>query len=178
MNAPFRGDKGQVLEGGIRVPFFAAWPSRIPAGRTVDHPIIALDLLPTTLAAAGAPVPADLDGVNLLPHLTSATPPAAAPHTDLFWRFGPQRAVRRGKWKLADWRDFDAKTQSSWQLFDLATDPGESRDLAAQYPARVRELADAWEKWNVTNAAPVWRGTPNEDPAGQTSGAPKALKKK
>lgn len=178
VNTPFRGDKGQVLEGGIRVPFFAAWPGRIPAGRTVDHPVIALDVLPTALAAAGAPIPAGLDGVNLLPHLASSSPPAAAPHADLFWRFGPQRAVRRGQWKLADWRDFEAKTQSGWQLFDLAADPGESRDLAAREPGLVRELSAAWEKWNATNATPVWRGTANEDPAGHPPGATKAAKKK
>ena len=176
VNTPFRGDKGQVLEGGIRVPFFAAWPGRIPAGRTVDHPIIALDLLPTALAAAGAPLPAGLDGVNLLPHIAASTPPAAAPHADLFWRFGPQRAVRRGKWKLADWRDFEAKKQSGWQLFDLAADPGESRDLAAREPALVRKLSAAWEKWNATNATPVWRGTPNEDPLGNPSSATAAKK--
>jgi len=164
VNTPFRGDKGQVLEGGIRVPFFAAWPGRIPAGRTFDHPVIALDLLPAALAAAGAPVPAGLDGVNLLPQLTGAS--AAAPHAELFWRFGPQRAVRRGKWKLADWRDFDAKAQSGWQLFDLASDPGETRDLSASEPALVRELVAAWEKWNAANISPVWRGTPNEDPDG------------
>lgn len=179
VNTPFRGDKGQVLEGGIRVPFFATWPGRIPAGRTFDYPVIALDVLPTALAAAGAPAPAGLDGVNLLPHLTAATPPAAAPHADLFWRFGPQRAVRRGQWKLADWRDFEAKTQSGWQLYDLAADPGEARDLSAQQPALVRELAAAWEKWNSANATPLWRGTSNEDPAGYPPGtAPKAAKKK
>ena len=178
VNTPFRGDKGQVLEGGIRVPFFATWPGRIPAGRTFDHPVIALDVLPTALAAAGAPIPAGLDGVNLLPHLVSATSLPAAPHADLFWRFGPQRAVRRGQWKLADWRDFEAKTQSGWQLFDLAADPGESRDLAAQHPALVRELSAAWEKWNAANTSPVWRGTPNEDPAGHPPGDPKASKKK
>jgi arylsulfatase A-like enzyme len=178
VNTPFRGDKGQVLEGGIRVPFFATWPGRIPAGRTFDHPVIALDVLPTALAAAGAPIPAGLDGVNLLPHLVSTPSLPAAPHADLFWRFGPQRAVRRGQWKLADWRDFEAKTQSGWQLFDLAADPGESRDVAAQHPALVRELSAAWEKWNTANTTPVWRGTPNEDPAGQPPGTPKAPKKK
>jgi arylsulfatase A-like enzyme len=96
----------------------------------------------------------------------------------LFWRFGPQRAVRRGQWKLADWRDFEAKTQSGWQLFDLVADPGESRDLAAQHPTLVRELSAAWEKWNVANTTPVWRGTPNEDPAGQPPSTPKSPKKK
>ena len=116
--------------------------------------------------------------MNLLPYLTATSGPAATPHADLFWRFGPQRAVRRGKWKLADWRDFETKTQSGWQLFDLATDPGETRDLTTQHPTLVRDLAAAWEKWNVANAAPVWRGTPSEDPAGHPPGTPKAATKK
>ncbi|MBL9189445.1 MAG: sulfatase-like hydrolase/transferase [Opitutaceae bacterium] len=176
VNRPLRGDKGQVLEGGIRVPFFATWPGRIPAGRTSDHPVIALDVLPTALAAAGAPIPAGLDGANLLPLLTAGS--AAAPHAALFWRFGPQRAVRRGQWKLTDWRDFDAKTQSGWQLYDLAADPGESRDLAAAQPALVRELSAAWETWNLANVTPVWRGTPNEDPDGHPPGTVKASRKK
>ncbi|MDP3070547.1 MAG: sulfatase-like hydrolase/transferase [Opitutaceae bacterium] len=176
VNRPLRGDKGQVLEGGIRVPFFAAWPGRIPAGRTSDHPVIALDVLPTALAAAGAPIPAGLDGANLLPLLTAGS--AAAPHAALFWRFGPQRAVRRGQWKLTDWRDFDAKTQSGWQLYDVAADPGESLDLAAQNPGLVRELAAAWETWNLANVAPVWRGTPNEDPDGHPPGAVRPSPKK
>ena len=84
--------------------------------------------------------------------------------------------MRRGKWKLADWRDFEAKKQSGWQLFDLAADPGESRDLAAREPALVRKLSAAWEKWNATNATPVWRGTPNEDPLGNPSSATAAKK--
>ncbi len=176
VNTPLRGDKGQTLEGGIRVPFFAVWPGRIPAGRTVAHPVITLDLLPTALAAAGAPIPAGLDGVNLLPLLTAAAP-AAVPHAELCWRFGPQRAIRRGDWKLVDWRDFDAKRQSGWQLYDLAADPGESRDLAAQKPELVRELAAAWTQWDAANLAPRWHGTPNEDPTAPAP-ATKAAKKK
>ncbi|MBI5769201.1 MAG: sulfatase-like hydrolase/transferase [Verrucomicrobia bacterium] len=175
VNTPFRGDKGQTLEGGIRVPFFAVWPGRIPAGRTFDSPVITLDLLPTALAAAGAPVPAGLDGVSLLPQLTAGS--TAAPHDALYWRFGPQRAVRRGHWKLVDWRDMEAKTSSGWQLYDLSSDPGESRDLSAQQPALARELAAAWEKWNAQNAAPLWHGSPNEDPTAPAA-ATKAAKKK
>src|SRR5262249_62289379 len=80
VNAPLRGDKGQTLEGGIRVPFFVAWPGKVPAGKTYDHLVIALDILPTACAVAGAKADADADGVNLLRHLTgeatTATPEA------------------------------------------------------------------------------------------------------
>lgn len=78
VNTPLRGDKGQTLEGGIRVPFFVSWPGRLPAGKTYDSPIITLDVLPTALAAAGAPQPQGLDGVNLLPYLEGQK--STAPH--------------------------------------------------------------------------------------------------
>lgn len=71
-NDPLRGTKGQVWEGGIRVPFLARWKGRLPAGTVYDEPVISLDIAPTVLAAAGDPVPADarFDGVDLLPYLT------------------------------------------------------------------------------------------------------------
>src|SRR5205823_2438547 len=124
--------------GGIRVPFFASWPVRLPAGKTYDQPVITLDFLPTALAAAGAPATAHIDGVNLLPHLTGQT--AAAPHEALYWRFGPQKAVRAGKWKLVDWRNFAEKRDSGWQLYDVSQDIGEQHDLAAANPQLVAEL--------------------------------------
>src|SRR5262249_58324140 len=69
-NRPLRGNKGQTLEGGIRVPFFIAWPGKLPAGKTYDQPVIALDILPTACSTAGVETPADIDGVNLMPYLT------------------------------------------------------------------------------------------------------------
>jgi arylsulfatase A-like enzyme len=160
VNAPLRGDKGQTLEGGIRVPFFVSWPGKIPAGKTYDQPVIALDILPTAGAVAGAE--ADADGVDLLKHLTGED--TTAPHEALYWRFGPQKAVRQGKWKLVDWRDFETKQDSGWQLYDLAKDVGEKNDLAKVEPRIVAELSAAWEKWDKRNMAPLWHGGQTEDP--------------
>jgi arylsulfatase A-like enzyme len=162
VNRPLRGDKGQTLEGGIRVPFFASWPGAIPAGKTYDQPVIALDILPTACAVAGAKAPTDADGVNLLKRLTGAD--TTAPHEALYWRFGPQKAVRKGEWKLVDWRDFDTRKESGWQLYDLAKDVGEKNDLAKAEPQLVAELSAAWEKWNKRNTAPLWHGDLTEDP--------------
>jgi len=162
VNAPLRGDKGQTLEGGIRVPFFVAWPGKVPAGKTYDHLVIALDILPTACAVAGAKADADADGVNLLKHLTGED--TAAPHESLYWRFGPQKAVRKGKWKLVDWRDFDTQQQSGWQLYDLTKDVGEKNNLAKAEPQVVAELSAAWEKWDRRNVAPLWHGGRTEDP--------------
>ena len=162
INWPLRGNKGQTLEGGIRVPFLIAWPGKLPAGKTYDHPVIALDILPTTCSVAGAKVPSNIDGVNLMPYLSGAN--KAAPHEALYWRFGPQKAIRKGNWSLVDWRDFETKTNSGWQLFDLASDIGQKNDLAAKHRDIVAELSQAWERWNAQNIAPLWHGSPVEDP--------------
>jgi arylsulfatase A-like enzyme len=161
-NAPLRGDKGQVLEGGIRVPFFVAWPGKLPAGKVYAEPVISLDIAATAIAAAGHSPPANLDGVNLLPHLTGQR--NDPPHAALYWRLGPQKAIRQGRWKLVDWRDFTAKTQSGWQLFDLTRDIGEGQDLAAAHPEIVAQLTQLWDRWNSRNAAPLWQGSSTEDP--------------
>jgi arylsulfatase A-like enzyme len=161
-NAPLRGDKGQLLEGGIRVPFFVSWPGRLPAGKTYAQPVISLDIAATALAAAGIPAPAALDGVNLLPFLTGQQ--SGSPHDVLCWRLGPQKAVLKGNWKLEDWRDFTTKTQSGWQLYDLAQDIGETNNVAARHPEVVAELTKAWEQWDNSNVAPLWQGSSTEDP--------------
>lgn len=162
VNTPLRGDKGQTLEGGIRVPFFVSWPENIPAGKVYDQPVSALDILPTACSVASAKLDKDLDGVNLLPFLTGKT--TKAPHEALFWRFGPQKAIRKGRWKLVDWRDFETKRSSGWELYDLERDVGEKTNLATEHPRMVAELNDAWEKWNKGNIAPLWHGGTTEDP--------------
>ena len=176
VNTPLRGDKGQTLEGGIRVPFFVSWPDMLPAGKTYDQPVSAMDILPTACAITGAPQPNGVEGVNLLPHLRGEV--TTAPHDTLAWRFGPQKAIRQGNWKLVDVRDMEAKTQSGWQLYDLSTDIGEQHDLAAAKPEIVTQLSKAWDEWNAKNIAPQWHGSINEDPTAPQKPAPKAGKAK
>lgn len=175
VNTPLRGDKGQTLEGGIRVPFFVSWPGKLPAGKVYDHPVTALDVLPTSCAVANAKAPEGIEGVNLLPHLTGEN--ATAPHEALAWRFGPQKAIRKGNYKLVVVRDMAARKQSDWQLYDLSTDIGEKNDLAASKPEVVAELKTAWEAWDAKNIAPQWHGSPNEDPTSPEKSATKAKKK-
>jgi arylsulfatase A-like enzyme len=162
LNAPLRGDKGQTLEGGIRVPFFVNWPGQLPAGQVYEHPVSAMDVLPTACAIGKAKQPDSVEGVNLLPYFKGEK--ADAPHEMLAWRFGPQKAIRRGDWKLVDVRDMEAKTQSGWQLYDLSADIGEAKNLAAEKPELVAELVKAWDDWNAKNMPPQWHGSPNEDP--------------
>ena len=173
INTPLRGDKGQTLEGGIRVPFFASWPGQLPAGTTYGHPVSTLDFLPTACALAGAKHVDSIEGVNLLPYLKGEN--KSAPHTTLAWRFGPQKAIRQGDWKLVDARDFDTKSQRGWQLFDLSKDVGEAHDLSAQFPEKKAELIKLWDAWNSQNIAPKWHGSITEDP---TSPAAKPAAKK
>lgn len=139
-NDPFSGGKGSVREGGVRIPFIMSWPGRIPAGKVYDRPVISLDILPTALAAAGAPTPGDLDGVDLVPWLRGER--EGDPHGALFWRMGDRIAVRRGNWKL-----IRERRGQPFRLYDLDADVKESNDLASAEPERVASLTKALAGW-------------------------------
>jgi arylsulfatase A-like enzyme len=164
-NTPLRGRKATTWEGGIRVPFVVHWKGKLEGGRTYDRPVIQLDIVPTALAAAGVAMKPDwkLDGVDLLPFLKGEK--KGDPHEALYWRFGAQMAVRLGDWKLVKAPAPDAKmaaarrgeaTVKGAQLYNLAEDIGESTNVAARNPEKVKELAAAWEKWNATLVKPAW----------------------
>jgi arylsulfatase A-like enzyme len=161
VNTPLRGSKVSTLEGGIHVPFVVAWKDKLPAGKTYDQPVIQLDFLPTALAAAGVDVkPGDkLDGVNLLPYLSGEK--TGTPHDVLYWRLGPQMAVRQGNWKLVKYSNEFADEKSDEplspvRLYDLARDLGEVSDLASANPDKVKELQALWDAWNATLHEPLW----------------------
>ena len=154
-NAPLRGFKAQVLEGGIRIPFMMQWKGKIPAGKVDARPIISLDIHPTAVAAAGGAIdPAwHLDGVNLLPYLTGKN--NDIPHESLFWRIGPrQRAIRKGNLKLV----WSGAVQG--ELYDVVNDPGESRNLASERPDDVKRLKALLDAWSAQMAEPKWQPTP------------------
>ncbi len=150
-NAPLRGSKGTLFEGGVRVPFLMQWPARLPKGLVYENPVISLDLLPTALAASGAEQVGEqnLDGVDLVPYLLGDQ--QGRPHAQLFWRHGSKRAVRRGDLKLI------SMGNEPWMLFDLAKDPEESKNLANEGQETVAELADLYALWNAELVAPLWR---------------------
>jgi arylsulfatase A-like enzyme len=163
-NHPLRGYKAQTLEGGIHVPFFVRWPAKLPAGKTYAQPVIQLDISATALAAAGVEVTAadKLDGVNLLPHLTGQK--AEPPHKALYWRFGPQMAIRSGDWKLVRHIGSEAK-----ELYNLADDIGEKTNLAQSQPDRLKELQTAWDAWNAQLIEPLWQAPSRRIRTGTTN---------
>jgi arylsulfatase A-like enzyme len=164
INKPLRAGKRTTLEGGIRVPYLVSWPAHLKPG-VFEKPVIQLDLTTTALTAAGVAPRADwnLDGVDLVPFLASRN--VAAPHESLYWRFGQQMAIRHGDYKLVRY-DTNADTLtgaggqpvSSPQLYNLASDISESKDLAATMPDKVKELQAKWDEWNKGNAPPLWGG--------------------
>ena len=170
-NGPLHGFKAQTWEGGVRVPFCMQWKGKIPAGRTFDHPIIQLDVLPTALAAAGVATDPSwkLDGVNLLPYLTGEK--SGAPHQTLYWRFGDQWAIRHGDWKLVVARTGSGKPE----LYNLAEDIGEQSNRAASNPEKVRELQTLWDRWNAEQVPSLVPDAPNRTAAEKA--AKKAAKK-
>ena len=155
-NTPLRGTKGQVFEGGVRVPFLISWPGKLAEGKDFAPPVHTLDVFATAVALTGAKVPAthQLEGVDLLPFLTGAK--SAAPHERLFWRAGggARSAVREGDWKLVQGEG--AKTQ----LFNLATDIGEAKDMSAEQPAVLARLQAAYAEWDKANVKPLFE-SPN-----------------
>ena len=164
-NAPYLGHKRNLYEGGIRLPFMMRWPARLGAGVTYSEMVSTLDLLPTLLAAAGGADPGDverpLDGVDLLPYLTGEKK-AAAPHQSLFWRSGPNGAVRQGRYKLV----FGGEVA---RLYDLEADPAEKNDLSAKMADRAAAMRKAWDAWNAQlsparSSARIDQTTLNGDP--------------
>ncbi len=155
-NGPLRGFKMTTFEGGTRVPFIAQWKGKIPAGKTSDLPVINLDVLPTAIIAAGGKLEASwqIDGVDLMPFLTGAI--NFRPHQTLYWRYGRQWAIRHGDMKLVVARGGSGQPE----LYDLAADIGESKDLAAAQPTKVKELQAMWDKWSAEQAPASAPDTP------------------
>jgi hypothetical protein len=151
-NDPLRGYKGQVFEGGIRVPFMMQWKAKLPAGSVYEKPVMAFDIYATALAAAGIPAPEDqpLDGVDLVPFVKGDR--EDAPHDMLFWRSGPQHAARVGDWKLVH----HARLAAGDMLFHLAEDISEQEDLAAQRPEKLKELQAAYKAWDEQMMPAKW----------------------
>lgn len=169
-NTPLRGYKGDLFEGGIRVPFVMRWLGHLPEGTVYDEPVSALDIFPTAAALAGAKVPSDrkLDGVNLLPYLLGEK--SGPPHARLFWRTGGgiTWAVREGRYKLVQ------NDPGPPELYDLSEDIGETNNIAPGNAVVVRRLLEAQADWNRDLVPPLWMhaGAQRSTAAGRDSELP------
>ena len=145
-NLPLRGQKGQMYEGAIRVPFMVQWKGRLPAGRVYDKPVSSMDIFATASAIAGAKTPKQVEGVDLIPFLTGKD--NGRPHQTLYWRQGGKTALRHGDWKLVRMGKRFESGNAKWELYDLSKDISEENNLATSHPERLTELVELWEKMN------------------------------
>jgi len=154
-NGPLRGQKGQVYEGGHRVPAIAYWPDKIKPGTITDETVLTMDMYPTFASLAGAKIPDNkkLDGVDILPLLLHGE---KLPQRAVFWKIGYRSAIRKGQWKLV------MHGKNERELYNLNDDIGETNDLSENHPKVVSEMLNAYEAWHcdVTGYASRWEKTP------------------
>jgi arylsulfatase A len=161
-NAPLRSGKGFPYEGGVRVPLIVCWPGVVRPGSTCDVPVTSVDFFPTLAEIAGVELPKDraIDGVSLVPVLKQT----GAPKRDaLYWHFphyrfarGPYSIIRCGDWKLIKWYQEDG-----FELFNLAEDLSETRNLAEQMPDKVRQLDRKLAAWLKATGAKLPKPNPD-----------------
>lgn len=154
---PLRGLKGDLHEGGIRVPLLVRWPSKIRAGRVSHLPCAFWDILPTACQIAGLKPPAQVDGISLLPELEGLTQTNRHPY--LYWEVGKrgfQQALR-----LGDWKAIRPAPGAALELYDLVSDLGEKHNVADQHPDVVARIEGLLKQARTDSAAfPI--GKPEE----------------
>ena len=164
-NAPLRGAKGMLYEGGIRVPLAVRWPSVIASESSCPTPVIGVDFMPTLIEACGAKAPEEqpLDGASLMPLFAGKSDwnraelywhfPAyleAGKRSDSPWRTTPAGAIRVGKWKLIEFYEDGRR-----ELYDLDNDAGEEMNIHKVHPQKAKELHALLDSWRKKLGAPV-----------------------
>ena len=152
-NGPLRGVKRRVTEGGIRVPMVVRWPGVVPAGATSDQIWAFWDFLPTAAAMAGVPFTGETDGISMLPALKGEPQPES--HEYLYWDYGHVRSRFRQAVRYGKWKGLRGATDAPIQLYDLSTDIGEEKDVAAAHPDVVKKIREFIESAYVPSPAYV-----------------------
>ncbi|KJF41720.1 sulfatase-like hydrolase/transferase [Draconibacterium sediminis] len=149
-NAPFNGQKGILLEGGIHVPFVMNWPGALPTGMVYEKPVVSLDIAPTFLELAGGKITNDdnFSGVNLIPYLNGDI--ETLPHIDLKWKFTISRAIRKGDWKLVSIPDRIPL------LYHLPSDVSEQHNVAMENFDITTDLLKELGNWDVSLPYPLF----------------------
>ncbi len=149
LNAPYNGQKGILLEGGIHVPFVMNWPKTLPVGTVYPHPVSSLDIVPTFLEmAGGVSQDHEFDGVNLIPYVLDGN--SGTPHPDLKWRFTISAAIREGNWKLVRLPD------RLPLLYHLPSDISEQTNVALQHLKKTEQLLKKLGDWDVGLPHPIF----------------------
>jgi arylsulfatase A-like enzyme len=149
-NAPLKGSKSSMWEGGLRVPFIARWPGKLPAGKVTDEFLTSLEFVPTLLAVAGSKSPegVKLDGFDMLPILRGE---AKSPRKEMFWQRRSDKAARFENWKWLE------STKGNG-LYDVSTDIGETHDLSAERPEIAKMMRERFAAWRAEMDATEPRG--------------------
>lgn len=140
-NGIYKGYKRDLYEGGIRVPMIVVWDGKIAPGTQTSHPSAFWDVFPTFAEITGADVPENTDGISFLPTLTG-NENQQKKHNYLYWEFhekGGRKALRKGEWKLINYNVFNQE-KTTVELYNIAADPKEEKNVADQYPEIVQEL--------------------------------------
>ena len=135
-NGPYRGHKFSLFDGGMHVPCIWNYPAKLPSRKVEETPHLSMDILPTVARYAGLSLPGGIDGA-----------PIDTPRQALFWKQGPQMAIRQGQWKLVVKGIGEA---DEYFLSDLSTDPGETTNLRHKQPAKLDELLTQLTRWATT----------------------------
>jgi uncharacterized sulfatase len=168
-DSPFRGSKGDLYEGGIRMPLIVRWPQVVKPASICDEPVISNDFFPTFAEIAGAPtMTADLDGISLVPLFKNHG--ARLNRDALYWHFphyhaqglAPSGAIRRGKYKLIEWFEKSIYGEKgAFELYDLANDPAERNNLADSMPDRAADLHRRLHTWRKQINAQLMTANPD-----------------